>query len=57
MLHGHSDITVAVLPEVAVDVDDTRSAADLAVATRELLARAQAELRGAGATGSADSST
>lgn len=57
VLHGRSDITVAVLPEVTVDVDDTRSAADLAVATRELLARAQAELRGAGATGSADSST
>ena len=57
MLHGRSDITVAVLPEVAVDVDDARSAADLAVAARELLARAQVELRGAGATGSADSTT
>ena len=55
VLRGRSDITVTVLPEIAVDIDDSRSAVALAEVTRETLGRAQAEMRGADAPGSADS--
>lgn len=55
VLRGRSDIAVRVLPEIAVEPDDTRSAADLAEQTRDRVADALHRMRGADPSGTADS--
>jgi 1-acyl-sn-glycerol-3-phosphate acyltransferase len=57
VLRGRCVITVTVLPEIAVDVEDDRSAGTLADSTRALLEHARAKTPGADVPGSADSTT
>jgi 1-acyl-sn-glycerol-3-phosphate acyltransferase len=55
ILRGRSDIAIRVLPEIAVETDDARSASDLAEQTRDRVADALHRMRGGDTAGRADS--